>query len=337
MPPASLPTPAASLPTPADLPSRPSPAGLPPVTPLALARWAALTVRRDVRHGREDGSLWRGPFTRARLRASLHPSLARPVFVIGAPRSGTTFLGRCLAALPELSYHFEPVATMRAVPYVYAGAWTEAAAARFYRRAYRGLVRLRLDGGRRLAVKIPDDSFIVPFLAQTFPGARFVHIVRDGRDAALSHSRKPWLQAASTRARRYGGGGKRYGPFPRFWTEPGRRDAFRTTSDVHRCIWAWKRHVEAALAHGRALPAGRYHELRYERFVHAPAAVADALLDFVGVTDAASRARLHARAAAARADSVGGWADAFTRVQRAEVEAEAGPLLRALGYGATCS
>jgi hypothetical protein len=305
------------------------------VTPLALARWTALTVRRDVRYGRDDGSLGRGSLTPARLRASLRPALARPVFVIGAPRSGTTFLGRCLAALPELSYHFEPVATMRAVPYVYAGAWTEAGAARFYRRAYRWLMRLRLDGGRRLAVKIPDDSFIVPFLARTFPGALFVHILRDGRDAALSHSRKPWLQAASARTRRYGWGGKRYGPFPRFWTEPTRRAAFRATSDFHRCIWAWTRHVSAALAHGRALPPAQYHELRYEDFVTTPHPVADRLLDALAIAEAASRARLHARAAAARADSVGGWTDALTRVQRAEAEAEAGPLLRALGYGAT--
>jgi hypothetical protein len=307
-------------------------AQLPPVTRRDLLVWMWRTVARDRRHRPPNA---RPVLSMERLRASLTPALRRPIFVVGAPRSGTTFLGTCLGALPGVAYVFEPVVTMRAVPYVYAQAWTPDAAARFYRAAYRWLLRLRLAGGQRLAVKIPDDSFIVPFLARTFPHAQFVHILRDGRDAALSHSRKPWLQGASLTSGRHGGAGKRYGPFPRFWTEPERREAFRATSDFHRCIWAWRRHVEAALEAADALPAERYHALRYERFVRTPRPVADALLDFLDVTDAAARDRLHARAADAHAASVGAWRTALTRVQRAEAEAEAGHLLRALGYGAT--
>lgn len=39
----------------------------------------------------------------ARVPARSASALDRPVFVIGCPRSGTTLVGRCLAAHPQLA------------------------------------------------------------------------------------------------------------------------------------------------------------------------------------------------------------------------------------------
>ncbi len=58
---------------------------------------------------------------------ALDPRLHRPVFVIGAPRSGTTFLGSCLGRLPFMSYHFEPRLTKAPARCVYEGRGAPAA------------------------------------------------------------------------------------------------------------------------------------------------------------------------------------------------------------------
>ena len=50
-----------------------------------------------------------------------------------------------------------------------------------------------LDGGYRFAEKDPENGFLVPFPAAEFPGAQFVHIVRDSRDSAVSNAEQPWL------------------------------------------------------------------------------------------------------------------------------------------------
>src|SRR5215213_3928585 len=50
---------------------------------------------------------------------ALDPRLSEPVFVLGAPRSGTTFLGSRLGLVSEFSYHFEPRLTKAAARHVY--------------------------------------------------------------------------------------------------------------------------------------------------------------------------------------------------------------------------
>ena len=299
-----------------------------PIKATNLLRWAYQTAKRDWKQYHSVPRTW----TAQRLWKSLRPEIRRPIFVVGAPRSGTTFLGRCIAALPEVSYHFEPVATKGAARYVYEGAWPFGRAARFYRTTYRWLLRIHLDGDLRFAEKTPRNCFLLPFLQRVFPDAQFVHILRDGRDAALSHSKQPWLQAASASSEKRETGGYPFGPYARFWVEDDRVAEFERTSDYHRCIWAWRRHVESVLTGASELPAGQYHLMRYERFVQHPTDEADRLLDFLGITAPPSRARLHHVAEAAHADSVGNWQEGLTSEQRRTAEQEAGRLLRELGY-----
>jgi len=255
----------------------------------------------------------------------------QPVFVVGAPRSGTTFLGRCIGALPSVSYHFEPMATKSAAEYVYNGDWSEDEAARFYRFVFRNLLRLHLDGDLRFAEKTPRNCFVIPFLHRAFPKARFVHIIRNGLDAALSHSKKPWLQPNT--ASRIETGSHQFGTYPRFWVEADRREEFRTTSTFHRCIWAWRRHVESALRSLDGVPEAQQCQLRYEGFVRHPHQVADRLLDFLEITEGNERNALHAVAQNAHADSVGTWSAELTSEQHEVAHEEAGSVLKRLGYG----
>lgn len=301
---------------------------LPP--PLGLRRRLELFTRTLVPELRGWRGLRRG-LSSERIRTTARGEVREPVFVLGAPRSGTTFLGACLGAIPEISYHFEPALTKAAVPFVALDRWDRERSARFFQRTYRLLLTIHLEHDLRFAEKTPQNAFIVEFLAETFPDAQFVHILRDGRDAALSWSRKPWLAAEMTDSGRREPGGYRYGAHPRFWVEADRVPEFRTTSDLHRAIWGWRRHVEAILRDASDLPSTRYHELRYEDLVTSPDHVGRALVDFLGLGEPALTGFLSV-ARDAEPGSVGGWRRSLQPDDLRRVEREAGDLLRQLGY-----
>ena len=291
--------------------------------------WFARTLVKALKQPRYGGAR---PLTARRLWKSLRPEVRQPVFVIGAPRSGTSFLGQSLATVPSLSYHAEPVATKAAAQHVYRREWDPERARRFYRRVYRWLLRARLDGDCRFAEKTPRNCFLVPFLARAFPEAQFVHLIRDGRDAALSYSEKPWLSAQVSQPGRREPGGHRMGAHARFWVEAGREAAFERATDFRRCCWAWRRHVEAAHEGLAALAPVRCHELRYERLARQPRTEAERLADALGVQDPWGRTRLRRAFEKSHAQSVGRWQAVLTRRQREEAEREIGSLLRDLGY-----
>jgi hypothetical protein len=271
-------------------------------------------------------------FTPARVLACVRPSLERPIFLIGAARSGTTFLGDAIGRITEVSYHHEPVATKLAGRYVYDGSWSERRARTYFRTVYAWLLRYQLDGGRRFAEKTPTNAFLVPFLGRTFPDAQFIHLIRDGRDVAASHIRKPWLRADSAPSGKREPGGYLYGPWAPWWVAPGDRVTFETGPDELRVSMAWRRYTEAALADGPALGTERYLEVRYEALMADPAAEGVRLLDFLRVDDAASRQAFLAALGRADPRSVGAWRRAFTPDQLAIIEADSGDLRRALGY-----
>ena len=275
---------------------------------------------------------WREPSLRKRpSAAALDPRLHRPIFIIGAPRSGTTFLGNCIGRLPEVSYHFEPRLTKAVARCVYDGSWSERRSAVLFRLSYSALLLATLDGGRRFAEKNPENSFVVPFLASTFPTAQFVHIVRDGRDATVSHARQPWLAAASAESARRGRGGQLWGPYPRWWVEPHLREEFSRVSDLVRSAWCWRRFTEAALTGLAGLPSDRTIELRYEILVSDPSAAAEQLAHFLATSPAGAKA-LRAGLDGASSGSVGRWREALSQRELGEVEAAIGPLLSRLGY-----
>jgi hypothetical protein len=307
--------------------------GAPP-PPLALSPWrlAVLTARglvSDRRERRHDRAARPDPGPRFGPRP-LRPRLREPVFVLGAPRSGTTFLGSCIGALPEVSYHFEPRVTKAAARQVYEGSWPESRAARVFRTSYRLLLLAAGDGGRRFVEKNPENCFVVPFLLRTFPDARFVQIIRDGRDVAVSHAEKPWLSAASAGSGKRGRGGQAWGPWARWWVEPERRDEFAAASDLTRTAWSWRRFTAGARAALAELPPDRVLTVRYEDVVQRPQEAAETIAAFFG--HAEPPAALRAALATADPSSVGRWRAALDADGLADVEREAGDLLRELGY-----
>jgi Sulfotransferase family len=272
------------------------------------------------------------PMTARRILASLYPSIRQPIFLIGAARSGTTFLGDCVGRLPEVSYHHEPPATKTAGRYVYDGTWGYRRSGWFFRLVYRWLLRVELDGDLRFCEKTPTNIHLIPFLADAFPDSQFIHIIRDGRDAAASHMNKPWLRADAAWSGEREPGGYLHGPWPKFWVERERRDEFLKASDARRMAWAWRRYTEAGLRDGPPLGPVRYHELRYESLIREPAAEAERILDFLDLREPASRDTFIEACRRADGASIGSWRTAFYPSEVAEIDAEAGLLLRRLGY-----
>jgi len=64
---------------------------------------------------------------------------------------------------------------------------------------------------RRFAEKCPRHALVVPFLAEAFPDATFIHVVRDGRAVASSLLKTGWLDGRTQgrRARYYVPGARR--------------------------------------------------------------------------------------------------------------------------------
>jgi Sulfotransferase family len=107
--------------------------------------------------------------------------------------------------------------------------------------------------------KTPAYVRRIPTLHALWPDAKFVHIIRDGRDVCLSILN--WKKAERT-AGRYAS-----------WEE----DPVSTTA-----LW-WERKVRKAREDGAALGPGLYHEMLYEDLVEDPERECKRLCEFLGI------------------------------------------------------
>jgi hypothetical protein len=257
------------------------------------------------------------------------PSLERPIFVIGCPRSGTTLLRLMLDSHPRISCgeetHFLrdlastlgvhwPLLETYGFPRSY---WIER-----IRGFYAGFQADYLEGrGKaRWSEKDPTYTLLLPFIDELFPDAQYVHLVRDAYDVVASF-RDRW----------------------------GHRSALR----VARGEWA--RYVRAGRDFGQQLPDGRYHELRYEALVEDTELALRSLLVFLGeewdpavlrfqeaphdATERYTRFTAERRleggdGGAVYRSRVGAGRRELDPIVRAVVRRGAGPLLRELGYRA---
>ena len=130
-----------------------------------------------------------------------------PVFVVGAQRSGTTWVQRLLAAHPAIAggqeshlfsgylaplwRRWENEEAERArgritglACYLTQEQFLEELR-RLARRVFIGLERAKPDA-RLLVEKTPDHGLHLPLIQRVFPDAVIVHVLRDGRDVAAS-------------------------------------------------------------------------------------------------------------------------------------------------------
>jgi hypothetical protein len=171
-------------------------------------------------------------------------------------------------------------------------------------------------GKPRWGDKTPLYMQHLDLLEQLFPDALFVHLIRDGRDAALSFLSVP------------------AGLVTEGWGHP--RDA-----RGFACQWATE--IRAARRLGGRVGPARYAELRYEALVADPAAelrrlcafagldYGDEMLDYVGRTGSARKAHQQRLNEPPRV-GVRDWRSEMDTAERRRFEAVAGDLLDELGY-----
>ncbi|MBW2281275.1 MAG: sulfotransferase [Deltaproteobacteria bacterium] len=224
---------------------------------------------------------------------STSPEIRAPIFIIGAPRSGTSILYEKLARHPDLAWISnitkkvpDSLLVTRLIglfrddhrPTEAKKIWGRYAdlneskpgrkdatprATRFLRRVVRN--NLKLFHKPRFLSKDCGNSLRMEFLDEIFPDAIFIHIIRDGR--AVAHST---LRVRETK--------------DRFWgiRPPGWKDLVdRPAIEASAMQWEWT--LEAVRNSAEGLPESRYMEVRYEDFVDDPEGVLRAIGDKCGL------------------------------------------------------
>lgn len=218
----------------------------------------------------------------ARLLAHLiRPArFEQPVFVVGAPRSGTTLLFRVLAASGELgALPREGHDMWRAFHHPRYGGWTSDAIGsgcvrpgeRRYIAAYLGSHIGR--GYRRFVEKTPENSLRVPYLLDLYPDAHFVVVHRNPADVVNSLIQGWRLPEGRFRSYFVPRDLEIAGyPHRRRWCfalVDGWREL--STTSVAECAFAqWRACTEALAEHRSLVPSQRWHEVHLEELLARP-------------------------------------------------------------------
>src|SRR5262245_3325275 len=292
-----------------------------------MISWRSLRKRR-----------WRG--------VSLVPGLKEqssrpPVIVLGVPRSGTALLKEMLNHHSELAIpsesNFIPALwdrhfRRRSIETLFADLkyvrrireWginledvrrllpEKPGFADVLQAVYRSYAESR--GKSRFGDKTPMYLEYLELLEQVFPRAQYVHIVRDGRDAALSYNELP------------------HRPPP--WAYPRGLADFATR---------WRDGVLRARHFATAQAVGRYFELRYEDLIAEPEARLREICSFLGLRFEANMLQYHRdanmpmrgnheRLAEPPRQGLRNWRNQMSPDAVEQFEAIAGDVLSALGY-----
>ncbi len=177
--------------------------------------------------------------------------------------------------------------------------------------------------GSRWGWKLCETTFILPLLNMMFPHARYVHLLRDGRDVAFSDHVAPELPFW----RKIYFGTDRV----QSWHGMALDDAaYRRCSHLYNA-WHWREMVGLGRAYG-AMLGNRYVELHYEALSADLIATGRALLQWLGVpVDAQALATLQTKT---HRRSIGKYRGQPMAAQRA-VQRIIEPTLLACGY--TCT
>jgi hypothetical protein len=267
------------------------------------------------------------------------------LFIVGCPRSGTTLLQRLLDAHPELAVINETLWITREADGLVG---PELVSRLFENRRFQRLDLRRREVERLLETDSPVSyaRFVSgifdlygrrqgkPFVGDKSPGyvremgalhalwpnAKFVHLIRDGRDVWLSVA--AWKKAERS-----------VGRFAT-WAQ----DPVATTA-----LW-WERSVRLGREAGASLGPSLYHEIRYEHLVEEPAQECRALCAFLGLPYDEAMLRFHEgrtrsepgltskRAWLPPVRGLRDWHDQMPAAEVERFEATAGELLDELGY-----
>jgi hypothetical protein len=204
--------------------------------------------------------------------SSDHPRGSNIAFIIGCPRSGTTYVKSLLAYHPKVrtgresylfAWYLGPLIQSWSRPRGksgYAGLKSYLTNDQFHEFLYDASDKLLqfmapdLPEDGIFVEKTPNHVYWVPEILEVFPNARFIHVLRDARDVTAS-----MLAASKTF-------GKNWAP----------RHAFVA---AHR----WVSHVTAAKEAQKKLRPDQFYEMRYENLRSDPAKELRSLTKFLNL------------------------------------------------------
>jgi hypothetical protein len=251
------------------------------------------------------------------------PLRDRVVFIVGARRSGTNWLGRILTAHPSVagvpteSYLFSHGIQPLADRFQHANPGAPSIGRTFVQRddfldSLRDLVdRVLLE---TIARQKPDARYVVertpwhvshlPLIADVYPDARVINIIRDGRDVARSLISMPWGPGSMVEA----------------------AEEWRTAVDDGRA--------------GSELLGERYRQVKYEELLEDPQTETRAIFDWLDLdlsdeagerirTEAGSTFNVDPGSPGVRKEK---WRDELTNAELRTFEQVAGDQLERLGY-----
>ena len=182
-----------------------------------------------------------------------------------------------------------------------------------------------------------------------YPEARVIHIIRDGRDAAVSALHHSWNFGKKGKSDEVAAKRQAYREDRAQMLNSG--ESVFAGNSLARMAAEWATRVGRTVEDGPALLGDNYAEVRYEDLLVRPEAEVQRLLEFLGAAaddvsvrrcvEAASFERLSRGRERGEEDPssffrkgvAGDWRDTFTEQDRRVFEEAAGDLLAKLGYG----
>jgi Sulfotransferase family len=263
----------------------------------------------------------------------------RAFFVVSSGRSGTAMLHKVLSAVRDVEMHHEykvdivqPLAVRR-----YMGWVDRTETLSVLRTAYGSAVRH--SEAQLWGDSSNKASWLVPEIAELFPDAKFIHLVRDGRKVASSYFHKLKDECYDDRStailQAYAddlAGNAAPPPEKKYWwplarpTDP-LAGTFRRFDQFQRIAWHWAEINRVILKALSNLPSERQHFVRLEDLQNGLQDVRT-LFQFLGIPCDEKFTQ-----AFARPHNVNRPEDHLLDAhQRTQFEAIAGPMMERLGY-----
>jgi hypothetical protein len=182
----------------------------------------------------------------------------------------------------------------------------------------------RASGKPRWAEKTPQNIYALATLGTIFPDARFIHVIRDGRDVVSSLVTMDWIDPRTGAKLDY-------------------------VQNVTNAARHWRDMIlHAGQQAAQPVVAGRVIEVRYEALVVDIEGTMRKVLDFLGeawdpaILEAHKKSRTHEPHESSTEQAtkpvyttaIGRWKREMSPADKIAFKSEAGPLLKALGYAA---
>lgn len=281
----------------------------------------------------------------------------QPVFVLGAPHSGTELVARALKRSAGFHVTMGQPSALHVVyafarrPSISRGRGEAAASvlrdalAQAWQVTAHGCLSCspacRLAGGvdsigpcvaertiQRYGDATPDLLYCAGVLADAFPDARFVQVIRDGRDVVADMVGDPgtlaWFRGSFANLE-----SEFPNPFLGVESETDRA-GWTELSLAGKCAMRWRSAVRVSARLRSALSPQQLTTIRYEELVTKPDTAAGMVSEFIGARVSAIALR---DLAPHRVPEPEGWRRRLSAEQAVEVEKIAGEELRRIGYG----